>query len=61
MKDKPDRINNDLILIVNDLHVKFSEYKRIKKPVFKRQVEKAYEVLMEKDEFIQLIEKKLDR
>jgi hypothetical protein len=61
LKENPDRLNNDIQLIVDDLHVKFSEYKRIKKPVFKRQVEKAYSILSENEAFIELIEKKLER
>jgi hypothetical protein len=47
-------------LIVDDLHVKFAEYKRIKKAVFKRQVEKAYDILHKSDDFINSIEQKLD-
>jgi hypothetical protein len=61
LKEKPDRLNNDLQLIVDELHVKYSEYKRIKKPVFKRQVEKAYSILSENQNFIETIEKKLER
>ena len=38
----------------------FSEYKRIKKVVFKRQVEKAYEILCSNDQFIKTIEQKMD-
>lgn len=37
-----------------------SEYKRIKKPVFKRQVEKAYEILAKSDEFVQEMGIKVD-
>ena len=41
-EDFPNKINGDISIIAEDLQVKFSEYKRIKKVVFKRQVEKGF-------------------
>ena len=88
MKENPKRLNNDLSLIVDELHskhrltvvllylsffftllknllniclwLKNSEYKRIKKIVFKRQVNKAYEILCRNDTFVQEMEIKMD-
>ncbi len=61
LKEKPARLNNDMQLIVDDLHMKYSEYKRIKKPVFRRQVEKAHEIVTSKNDFITELEIKLEK
>ncbi len=53
-------MNNDLQVLCDDLHSKFAEYKRIKKPVFKRQVEKAYECVANNNDFITELEIKLE-
>lgn len=60
LKENPERLNNDIILIANDLQEKYREYKRIKKAVFKRQVEKAYGLLAKNETFVETIEKKID-
>jgi hypothetical protein len=49
-------LKNDISLITDDLHTKFSEYKRIKKQVFRRQVEKAYECIANDNEFVTNLE-----
>ena len=54
-------MNNDLQLIVDDLHCKYSEYKRIKKPVFKRQVEKAYQCVADDNDFVTDLEIKIEK
>lgn len=60
MKEKPERLKNDISLITDELHTKFSEYKRIKKPVFKRQVEKAYECIANDNDFVTDLEIKIE-
>jgi ribosome biogenesis ATPase len=52
-------LNTDLSLLVDEFHCKYAEYKRIKKPVFKRQLEKAYECLAQNENFAKSIEKLL--
>lgn len=54
------RLLKFFIKIFLKIKLNFSEYKRIKKVVFKRQVVRAYEILCGSDQFVKEIEQKLD-